>query len=74
MGLVKGERTNEGTTGMEAAPAAAAAVAAGKLSCFPLSGSDPAAGFAVSLNIGLSAMRSQTQTPPAPGAHGGYTA
>ena len=74
MGLVKGERTNEGKTGMEAESWAVAACAAWKLPCFPLSGSDPAAGFAVSLNIGLSAMRSQTQTPAAPGAHGGYTA
>ena len=74
MSLVNREKTNEGTTGMEAAPQAVAAVAAGKLPCFPLSGSDPAAGSAVSLNIGISAMRSQTQTPPAPGAHGGYTA
>ena len=71
---VNRERTNEGTTGMEAAPQAVAAVAAWELPCFPLSGSDPAAGSAVSLNIGISAMRSHTSTPPAPDAHGGYTA
>ena len=59
---------------MEAATWATAAVAPWKLPCFPLSGSDPAAGSSVSLHIGISAMRFQTQTPAAPGAHGGYTA
>jgi len=69
---VNREKTNVGTTGMEAAPWAVAAVAAWKPSCFPLSGSAPAASSAVSLNIGISAMRSQTKTPPAPGAHGAH--
>ncbi len=74
MWLVKRESTNGETTWLEAKPEAAHAVAARKPPCFPLSGSDSAAGSAVSLNIGISAMRSQTQTLPAPGAYGGYTA
>ena len=74
MDLGNRETTNEAAPWMVAEFTAVHAVAAGKLPCFPLSGSDSAAGSAVSLNIGISAMRSRAQTPPAPGAHGGYTA
>ncbi len=68
----------ETDTARKAAPGAmatAAPIAATlETRCFPLPGSDEAGGSAVSLNIGISAMRSQTSTPPAPDAHGGYTA
>jgi len=73
MSIVNEESTNpEGMRIMEA-KAKVGTAAKSKTSCIPLSGSDETTDSPVSPNIGISAMRPQTPTPPTPSVPGGHT-